>query len=126
MIRSLIIVIVASFVIFGQANVIRDGDPENVPNLFNLPGMLENNRTDIELVEGDIAIPINSGRTAYTGAPKWPNGIVPIEFDGVFNNDQRNLIIGAMSTISQVTNNCIRFVWRDNNPAWLRIHSGQG
>lgn len=126
MIRSSLIAIACSLVVVCHASVIRDNDPENVPNLFNLPGMLANNRTDIELVEGDIAIPVQNGRTAYTAAPRWPGGVVPIEFDGVFNNDQRNLIIGAMSTISQVTNNCIRFVWRDNNPAWLRIISGQG
>lgn len=109
-----------------NANVIPTQDPKNVPNLFNLPGMLANNRTDIKLMEGDIAIPVNDGRTAYIQAPKWPNGIVPIEFDGAFTNDQRNIIIGAMTTISQNTNDCIRFVWRNNNPAWIRIHSGQG
>lgn len=119
--------IVCSVLLFTcTANVIPEQDTPSVPNLFNLPGMLENNRTDIQLVEGDIALPANGIRTAYTQAPRWPNGIVPIEFDGVFNNDQKNLIIGAMSTISQQTNDCIRFVWRDNNPSWVRIHSGQG
>jgi hypothetical protein len=71
-------------------------------------------------------MPVNSSRTAYIAAPRWPNGVVPIEFDGVFNNDQRNVIIGAMSTISQNTNNCIRFVWRNSDAAYVRIISGQG
>ncbi|CAF0776687.1 unnamed protein product [Adineta ricciae] len=110
-----------------HANVIpTQEDRENVPNLFNLPGISANNRTDIEIVEGDIAFPAHADRTAFIQAPKWPNGIVPIEFDGAFTNDQKNVIIGAMTTISQNTNDCIRFVWRNNNPAWLRIHSGQG
>jgi hypothetical protein len=110
-----------------KANVIpSQDDPENAPNLFNLPGMSANTRTDIQLIEGDIAIPLNNSRTAYIQAPRWPNGIVPIEFDGVFSNDQRNVIIGAMTTISQNTNDCIRFVYRNNNPAWIRIFSGQG
>ncbi|CAF3890134.1 unnamed protein product [Adineta steineri] len=109
-----------------NANVIPVQNSENVPNLFNLPGMLANNRSDITLLEGDIALPVHDSRTAYTPAPRWPNGIVPIEFDGSFTADQQNIIIGAMSTISQNTNDCIRFVWRSNNPTWLRIHSGQG
>ncbi|CAF1585166.1 unnamed protein product [Rotaria magnacalcarata] len=110
-----------------QANVIPIKDADNIPNLFNLPGIHANNRTDIELIEGDIAMPVNNGRTAYIQAPRWPNGVVPVEFDGVFTNNQRNVIIGAMTTISQNTNDCIRFVWRDtSHPVWLRIHSGQG
>ena len=101
-------------------------DPQNVPNLFNLPGMLANNRSDIHLVDGDIAVPVHMDRTAYTASPRWPNGIVPVEIDDAFTNEQRNVIIGAMTDISQSTNDCIRFVWRNNNPVWLRIHSGQG
>jgi hypothetical protein len=115
------------FLLSCTANVIPEQDPKNVPNLFNLPGMLANNRTDIQLIEGDIAMPINNtSRTVYTPAPRWPNGIVPIEFDGIFSNDQRNIIIGAMTAISQATNDCIRFVYRNNNPSWIRIFSGQG
>ncbi|CAF3721759.1 unnamed protein product [Adineta steineri] len=108
------------------ANVIPVQDPKNVPNLFNLPGMLANNRSDIQLIEGDVAVPVHTGRTVYTPSPKWPSGIVPFEFDGPFTDEQKNIIIGAMTTISQNTNNCIRFVSRANNPVWLRIHSGQG
>lgn len=119
--------LLCAFFLSCEANVIPVQDPNNVPNLFNLPGILANNRTDIELVEGDIAMPVINGRTAYISAPKWPNGMVPVEFDGVFSNDQKNVIIGAMTTISQNTNDCIRFVWRNaNTPAWLRIHSGSG
>ena len=112
--------------LFCKGNVIPGQDPKNVPNLFNLPGMLANNRSDIALMEGDIALPKHTDRTAYIQSPKWPNGIVPVEFDGAFTEEQKNVIIGAMTTISQSTNDCIRFVWRNNNPAWLRIHSGQG
>ncbi|CAF0768045.1 unnamed protein product [Adineta ricciae] len=112
--------------LFCKGNVIPGQDPKNVPNLFNLPGMLVNNRSDIVLMEGDIALSKHTDRTAYIQSPKWPNGIVPIEFDGAFTEEQKNVIIGAMTTISQNTNDCIRFVWRNNNPAWLRIHSGQG
>jgi hypothetical protein len=114
------------FLLSCTANVIREQDPKNVPNIFNLPGILANNRTDIRLIEGDIAIPVTNDRTVYTPAPRWPNGIVPVDIDGIFSNDQRNIIIGAMTTISQATNDCIRFVYRNNNPAWIRIFSGQG
>jgi hypothetical protein len=120
-------ILLNAFLFSCKANVLPEQNSENVPNLFNLPGMSANNRTDIVLVEGDIAILATDSRTAYTPAPRWPNGVVPIEFDGVFNNDQRNVVLGAMTTISQNTNNCIRFVWRDNShAAWVKIISGQG
>lgn len=114
------------FLLSCAANVIPAHDPNNVPNLFNLPGMLANNRTDIQLIEGDIAIPVTSGRTAFIQAPKWTNNIVPIVIDGPFSNDQKNIINSAMATISRITNDCIKFVYRTNQPAWIRIFSGQG
>ena len=119
-------IVLGTFLLGCRANAIPVVDPENVPNLFNLPGMLTNNRSDIQLVEGDIAMPAGQARTAYTQSPKWPNGIVPIEFDGAFSTAQRNIIIGAMTTISQATNDCIQFVWRMANTPWIRIYPGQG
>jgi hypothetical protein len=118
--------LLSGLVVICRTNVIEQSKTSNVPNLFNLPDMLENNRTDLVLVEGDIALPLESSRTAFIQAPRWPNGIVPFEIDGIFSNNQINTIVSAMNTISQETGNCIRFVARGNNPAWLRIHSGQG
>jgi hypothetical protein len=113
------------FLLSCWANVIPEQDPTNVPNLFNLPGILANNRTDINFIEGDIAIPANLDRTAFTQAPRWDHGIVPYDLEG-FNHQESFIIWGAMNKITEVTNGCIRFVWRENHPVWLRIHSGHG
>ena len=108
-----------------SASVIPGEDLQNVPNLFNLPGMMANDRTDIELVEGDIAIPVTNGRNAFIQAPKWPNNIVPYVIDGVFSATQKTIITGAMNTISQATNNWIKFVGHTNQPHWIRIFAGR-
>ncbi|CAF1378535.1 unnamed protein product [Rotaria magnacalcarata] len=102
-------------------------DSGDTINLFGLEGLSENNATGATFIEGDIAVPLKNGRTAYIRSPKWPNGVVPIDFDSSYSTAQKNIIIGAMTEIMTNTNNCIRFVWRTTNtPVWLRIHPGQG
>lgn len=127
-------IVFIGFLVSCQANVIRNSHVvkpfplDNAPNLFNIPGLSKNNRSDIRLVEGDIVVPIKTDQNAYYRSPKWPNDIVPVpvEFDSSYSDDDKNTIINAMLAISQATDNCIQFVWRDNNPYWLRIHPGQG
>ncbi|CAF1665210.1 unnamed protein product [Adineta ricciae] len=95
-------------------------------NPFGLPGISENTRKDIIIVDGDVASPVGQPRTLFKSTQRWPRGIVPVELDNAYSNNQKNIIITAMSKISEATNNCIRFVWRGNNPYWLRIHPGNG
>ncbi|CAF3530842.1 unnamed protein product [Rotaria sordida] len=97
-----------------------------VPNLFNLPNISKNNRTDINLVEGDIAIPADKNRIAFTQHGPWPNGIVPYELHGYFSASHKTMITNGMKKISELTNNCIRFVDRGSNRVWLNIYPGQG
>jgi hypothetical protein len=119
-------IFVALYLLPCNANPVPNHGPENVPILFNLPGMLKNNQTKVKIVRGDIAVPAGTSRTAYTAAPKWPGGVVSYEFDGAFTAAQRNTIIGAMNTITQNTGNCIRFTNRNGNNPYLRIISAQG
>ena len=123
---SFFYIFVALYLLPCNANPVLNHDPKNVPNLFNLPGMLENNRTDINIIQGDIAIRVGASRTAFTAAPRWPGGVVPYEFDGVFTSAQRNMIIGAMNAITYNTGNCIRFTKRARHNPYVRIISGQG
>jgi len=95
-----------------------------VANLFNLPDLSENNRKDIQLLEGDIAVSRN--RNAYQLSGKWSGGIVPYEFSSGYTAQQQNTIKAAMATITSSTNNCIKFVPRGSYPVWLRIYPGQG
>ena len=109
------------------ANAIPLEDSQDVSNQFGLAGLSENNATGAIFIEGDIAVPLKNGRTAYVRSPKWPNGIVPIEFHSSFSTEQKNTIIGAMSEIMKDMNNCIRYVWRTaDHPVWIRIFPGQG
>jgi hypothetical protein len=97
------------------------------PNIFGLAGLSENERTDIVLVEGDIAMPVKSHeRNAFIQKPKWAGGVVPYELDRAYTAAEQNTIRAAMSAISSATGNCIKFVARGNNAAWLRIFPGQG
>ncbi|CAF1137664.1 unnamed protein product [Didymodactylos carnosus] len=83
---------------------------------------------NVKLVEGDIAVPSTSEmRNMVLSARKWPGGVIPIEFEpGWYTQDEQNKIINAMLKISEQTNDCIKFVWRENNPTWLRIFPGTG
>jgi hypothetical protein len=45
--------------------------------------MLANDRSDIKLIEDDIAIVLRHDRAAHIQVSKWPYDIVSIEFDGV-------------------------------------------
>jgi hypothetical protein len=100
--------------------------PEEIgaPNLFNLPGLSENNRKDIQLLEGDIAV--SRDRNAYQVSGKWSYGIVPYEFSSGYTAQQQNTIKAAMAAITSGSNNCIKFVPRGSYPVWLRIYPGQG
>lgn len=110
-----------------EAHVIRLVVSKNASNVFGLTGLSENNATDATFMQGDIAIPKQDGRTAFTRSPKWPNGVVPVEFHSSYTTEQKNTIIGAMSEIMKNMNNCIRFVWRTaDHPVWIRIFPGQG
>ncbi|CAF1378570.1 unnamed protein product [Rotaria magnacalcarata] len=102
-------------------------DSGDAPNLFGLEGLSENNAIGANFIEGDIAVPLQTGRAAYIRSPKWPNGIVPFDIHSLYTNDQKSVIRGAMSEIMKSTNNCIRFVERNSStPVWLRIFPGQG
>jgi hypothetical protein len=93
---------------------------------FGSPSISINAGKNIKIVDGDIAQPSGQSRTILKQSQNWPHGIVPVEFDNSYSNDQKNIIISGMMQIMEATNNCIRFVWRDNNPYWIRIHPGSG
>jgi hypothetical protein len=126
MFSSLITILCCTLLICTGAHVLREIEPSNAPNLFNLPNIRANNRTDLKIIQGDIAVPTNVGRTAYIASARWPSGIIPYVFDSGFTTSQQNIIIGAMNTIMQETNNCIRFVRRSIELNWVRIFSGSG
>ena len=91
-------------------------------------------RPDLDIVDGDIAYDHLSatsegtGRNAYIRASKWPGGLLPYVIDGAspFTAADTKAITDSMRKIEQQTNNCIRFVRRTNQPAWVRIYSGTG
>ncbi|CAF3829633.1 unnamed protein product [Rotaria sp. Silwood1] len=127
------LVLIASFlVLLCNANVIHRNQETiqtpatGAPNLFNLPNLSKNTRTDINLVEGDIAIPADKNRIAFTEFGPWPGGVVPYTLHNYFSAGHRTMITDAMRKISELTNNCIRFVDRGSNRAWLNIHPGEG
>jgi hypothetical protein len=102
-------------------------DLDNAPNPFNAPGIRKFNVPGRKLVEGDISVPRRAGRNAYIKADKWPKGIVPYEINAVFTTDEKNMIIEALSAISEATNNCIKFVPRDENIVqWVNVISDDG
>jgi hypothetical protein len=102
-------------------------DPDNMPNPFNALGIHQFDVPGHKLVEGDISVPIKAGRNAYIKVDKWPKGIVPYEIDAVFTTENNQMIIEALSAISKATNNCIKFVPRDENTVqWVNVISGAG
>ncbi|CAF4394367.1 unnamed protein product, partial [Rotaria magnacalcarata] len=110
-----------------EAHVIRSRDSADSSNVFGLTGLSKNNATDATFMQGDIAIPKQDGRTAFIRSPKWPNGVVPVEFHSSYTTAQKDIIISAMTEIMKNTRDCIRFVWRTaSHPVWLRIFPGQG
>jgi hypothetical protein len=93
---------------------------------FGSPSISINAGKNIKIVDGDIAQPSGQSRTILKQSQNWPHGIVPVEFDNSYSNDQKNIILSGMIQIMEATNNCIRFVSRGNNPYWIRIHPGSG
>lgn len=94
------------------------------PNAFNLPNLSQNERKDIYLLEGDIAV--SSSRNAFIQSSKWPGGVVPYELAWGYTQTEMSVIKSAMATITRNSGNCIKFVPRASHSAWVRIHSGQG
>jgi len=87
-------------------------------------------RPDIQIVQGDIAFPIDSVpvKNAYIRAAKWTNGIVPYAIDNFsgYTTTHKTTITNAMRKIEEQTNNCIKFVPRTNQATWVRIYAGTG
>lgn len=91
-------------------------------------------RPNVVFADGDIAVDRRkisqdgNIRNAYTRAPKWTNGILPYVIDpsAPYTTAQKNTIVNSMRTIESLTGNCIKFVERSTETAWLRIFSGSG
>ncbi|RXG57268.1 Zinc metalloproteinase nas-4 [Armadillidium vulgare] len=62
--------------------------------------------------QGDIKIPHRGRNGLRSKESRWPNGIVPYEFGTNFAQNKRPVVLKAMETYHNLTNNCIKFVER--------------
>ncbi|KAF2883722.1 hypothetical protein ILUMI_22450 [Ignelater luminosus] len=71
--------------------------------------------------EGDILFPNDGKRNGVISeTARWPNGVVPFQFGGMFSKEQKEMIKKAMMEFHKAT--CIRFRRREpNDTNWFWI-----
>ncbi|KAF2888692.1 hypothetical protein ILUMI_17481 [Ignelater luminosus] len=71
--------------------------------------------------EGDILFPNDVRRNGVISeTARWPNGVVPYNFDGGYSKDQRETIKTLMMEFHKAT--CIRFrMFEPNDTSWISI-----
>ena len=58
---------------------------------------------------------------------KWPDNTIFYEITDVYSADQKEMIRNSLAEVTQLTDNCVKFVERtDNTPAWVRIVNNDG
>ncbi|KAB7498768.1 Zinc metalloproteinase nas-7, partial [Armadillidium nasatum] len=69
--------------------------------------------------QGDIKIPRNGRNGLRNQNSRWPNGIVPYTFGTNFADNKKPVVLKAMETYHNLTDNCIQFVERTDETDYV-------
>ncbi len=73
-------------------------------------------------IVGCVQVPIYRERGPYLQVIRWPNGVIPFQYDGNVSQMNRNLFNAAMAEVESYAG--VNFVARDTfHPSWLHIQN---